>query len=257
MHIPASLRPQEEVIEEFGVSVKYTILLVIIGVIIVGFDLFVRFALVEMLSRIVVQLGIFGSLFTNGVMIVVALVGLYLIGLGLFFRVAYRYFFTNERVIESVGFFSQQTVSAEYKHMTDLIVRQDPISHLILNTGTLAINTAGGPKEEIVLTNIDNPTARREQVRGLAAATLNGKKITRELLRQLKRQTGMLSEDPQPQAVENNGITPAVLPEDVLSVAIPESLKLTINTDEGIEDLRGDGIDDSDRLRAKQKKLNL
>jgi hypothetical protein len=255
MHIPASLRPQEEVIDEFGVSIKYTILLVIIGVVIIGLDIFVRFGLVEATNKIATQFGLLGPLFIDGIALVVSLIGFYLIGLGIFFRLAYHYFLTNERVIESTGFLSQQTVSAEYKHLTDLIVRQDPISHLILNTGTLAINTAGGPKEEIVLINIDNPTARREQVRGLAAATQNGKKVTRELLRQLKQQTGMSSDQSQPQVVSNS-IMPAALPEVVLPEAISEAAQPATTQNEEIEDLKGDGIDDSDRLRAAQKKLN-
>ncbi len=258
---PGSLRPQEEVIDEFGVSVKYTILLGIIGSLIIGAGLVIRVAWSEQLELIATQLGVFGPLVVTVAVGAIVLTGAYLIALGLFFRVAYRYYFTTERVIESVGFLSQHTVSAEYKHLTDLIVRQDPISHLVLNTGTLAINTAGGPQEEIVLTNIDNPTARREQLRGLAAAAQNGKQVTRALLKQLKRQTGMADT-----AAPDVTLTPAPLPEEALTSERSASSMTMSATARGtasgaettgtIEDLHGDGIDNSDVLRDKQRRLD-
>lgn len=253
MHQPTgSLRPQEEIIDEFGVSIKYTILLAVIGSLIIVAGLVLRFGWGDRLALIAEQLGLFGPLITNAVLVIIFLTGGYLIALGLFFRSAYHYYFTTERVIESVGVFSQQTISAEYKHLTDLIVRQDPISHLILNTGTLAINTAGGPKEEIVLTNIDNPTARREQLRGLAAAAQGGKQVTKALLKQLKRQTGMA--EPVTPA---DTLTLAPLPEEALTdmrptpPSTPGAKPVT-----AIEDLHGDGIDTSDVLRDKQRRLD-
>ena len=90
MHQPASLRPQEEVIDQFGVSIKYTILLVLIGAFVLGFDLYLRFGQTEALQRTAVQLGLFGPLITNGALLLILFAGLYLIGLGLFFRVAYH-----------------------------------------------------------------------------------------------------------------------------------------------------------------------
>jgi len=251
MHQPASLRPQEEVIDQFGISIKYTILLASIGVIIVTATLLVRFMLSDQLNSFSSQLGLLGPLVVNGFVLLLSLVGLYLIGLGLFFRAAYHYYFTTERVIESVGYFSQVTVSAEYKHLTDLIVRQDPISHMILNTGTLAVNTAGGPKEEIVLINIDSPTARREQLRGLAATALSGRKVTRELLRTLKKQTGMTVDNNEPEQSVGD-IKPAALPEE-LPIESPN--RPVQPTSRVIIDRDGDGIDEADRLRDAQEHL--
>lgn len=252
MHQPASLRPQEEVIDQFGISTKYTILLVLIGVVILVVTLLTRLIWGDQLDSLANQLGLLGPLVINGLVLIIAIVGLYLIGLGLFFRAAYHYYFTTERVIESVGYLSQVTVSAEYKHLTDLIVRQDPISHLILNTGTLAVNTAGGPKEEIVLINIDSPTARREQLRGLAAAALGGRKVTKELLKTLKRQTGMPIDDSRSNDDKNGSIAPAALPEEL---PIEPSLRPVQSTSRAIVDRDGDGIDEADRLRDAQQHL--
>lgn len=246
MSSPSTLRPKEQVIEEFGVSIKYTLLLVGIGAIVMGIVLFIRFFRVDAFMSAAASLGLLGPFILDAAAVIVGLMGVYLIGLGLFFRVAYHYYLTTERVIASAGFFSQRTVSAEYETVSDLIIRQDAIGHLLLGTGTLGVNTFGGQPEEVELANIDDPTARREQLRGLAEVVQEGRKVTPHLFRDLKRQRGMLAsnDDPDVQAV-----VPSIDP------TTPTPMPPMDDDADIIEDLKGDGVDDSDRLRAAQKKL--
>lgn len=260
MSTPSTLRPKEEVIEEFGVSIKYTLLLVGIGVIVIGIVLFARFANAVAFASAADALGLLGPLILDAATVLVALMGVYLIGLGLFLRISYHYYLTTQRVISSIGFFSQRIVSAEYKTVSDLIVRQDAISHLLLGTGSLGVNTFGGQPEEVELANIDNPTGRREQLRGLAETVQGGRQVTANLLQELKQEKGMLASN-EPDA--NDVMSPSVDTKRT-SVKLPDVLdpELTTtppvvpsSTDTEIVDLNGDGIDESDKLRAAQKKM--
>jgi hypothetical protein len=248
-----TLRPKEQVIEEFGVSIKYTILLGIVGGFILGLALIFRFIRVDVYASAAQALGLLGPLLLDAATAAVCLIGLYLIVVGLFFRVSYHYYLTTERVISSIGFFTQRIVSAEYKTVSDLIIRQDAISHFLLGTGTLGVNTFGGQPEEVELANIDNPTARREELRGLAEAVQEGRAVTSNLLRDLKSQRGMLAssdskDTEEPETNQQKSEAP-ILPID------PQSTIRPLKNKPLIEDLEGDIIEESDRLRAAQKKL--
>jgi hypothetical protein len=255
MRSTAPLRPKEQVIEEFGVSIKYTILLGIVGGIILSLVLFFRFVRGVDFIAATQMLGILGPFALNATTIVVGLIGLYLIVFGLFLRISYHYYLTTERVISSIGFFSQRIVSAEYKTVSDLIIRQDAISHFLLGTGTLGVNTFGGQPEEVELANIDNPTSYREHLRGLAEAVQEGRTVTSGLLRDLKSQRGMLAsndmkEGEQLEARKNSIEAPG------LPVSINNNKPPLLRNEPLVEDLEGDIIQESDRLRAAQKKLN-
>ena len=254
MSHPTALRPQEKVIEEFGVSIKYTILLGIIGSLILGLALYYRFIRVDIYFSAAQALGILGPSALNAVVIVVGLIGLYLIIFGLFLQLSYHYYLTTERVISSIGFFSKRIVSAEYKTVSDLIIRQDAISHFLLGTGTLGVNTFGGQPEEVSLSNIDNPTARREELRGLAEAVQEGRTVTTNLLQELKSQKGMLASNDSP-AIEPSNIDQQKTEAPLLPID-PESSMRPIKSKPLIEDLEGNVVEESDRLRAAQKKLN-
>lgn len=249
----SALRPREKVIEEFGVSIKYTVLLGIVGGTILAMAFIFRFISVDLYLSASQALGILGPLVISTTTIVVGLIGLYLIIFGLFLRVSYHYYLTTERVISSIGFFTQRIVSAEYKTVSDLIIRQDAISHFILGTGTLGVNTFGGQPEEVELANIDNPTARREELRGLAEAVQEGRIVTQNLLRDLKGQKGMLASNDSPdiESITSNK-EPTETP--ILPLKSEDNLR-PLKNKPLIEDLEGDIIEESDRLRAAQKKL--
>lgn len=271
MHQPDHLRADEDVIEEFSVSAKYTILLVIIGV------LALLLAGAAMIYAVPLIRAIGGAPLGPLVVILlqVALIigGLYAIGLGIYLQIGYDFFLSNQRVIESVGFLSRRELSTEYRQINDLIVRQDFINKLILNTGTLAITTPGTAGEEFKLLNIDNPIGRRDLLRRLIRAGLDGHKIDRYTVAHAKVAVGMAASEEE--ALKSlNSISPNAS-EELKAVAeheeqfhteteTPSSVPATppsgstsdVPVVEEIEDLHGDGIDASDRLRAAQKQLD-
>jgi hypothetical protein len=258
MNSDLDLRHNEEVIDEFGVSIKYTILLGLIGIFILGGAILFRMLGSQTFNNLAEMLGIFGPLVLYAVLVIIICFGVYLVLLGLFFHFAYRYYLTTERVIESVGLFPQRAVSAEYRAISDMIVRQDFINHMILNTGTLGVNTFGGQPEEVELRNIDNPVARREQLRGLSEAAHEGQAVTKDMLRDLKRQTGMLKHDGVKQ---NNwfGSNSHQSPESedvVYSQTSPQDTNKQTKIDSVVEDINEDVIEESDKLRDAQKKLD-
>lgn len=264
MSHPPSLRVQEQVIEEFGVSRKYVILLVILGVLLAIGGVILSRQDDPLIDAIALGAGPLAPLIFLAVELAIGGAGVFLLLRAFYLVVSYHYFLTNERVMETVGFLAQRTVSADYKAITDLVVRQDFINRLILNTGTLTANTPGGPGEEITLLNIDNPQARREQLRGLAQAAASGERIDQRYLAKLKVQTGMARDTTTAyEQLEHSAVNPVpgevamaatpVQPPRATPVAAPASVR---PGDVDVEDFNGDGrIDESERLRAAQKKM--
>lgn len=85
------------------------------------------------------------------------LLGLYLIGYGFYLKAAYYYFFTDKRIIHYHQFFGTDLISIDYQKITDMNVKENFLEKIFLNSGNLAINTSGTPKEEIVFTHISDP----------------------------------------------------------------------------------------------------
>ncbi|HIH31637.1 TPA: PH domain-containing protein [Candidatus Woesearchaeota archaeon] len=67
-----------------------------------------------------------------------------------------RYALTNERLMYSMGIFSEKFKSSSYKYITDIAFHQT-FWDKIMNTGTLTINTAGTDRYEIRYRKIRNP----------------------------------------------------------------------------------------------------
>lgn len=258
---PPSLRIQEQVIEEFGVSRKYTILLIIFGLALMVLGVVSAFIDDPLVDAVSVSAGPLGPLIFWVVEGVFVVAGLSLVIRAIYLVLAYHYFLTNERIIQSLGFLAQNSVSADYRAITDLTVRQDFINRLILNTGTLTANTPGGPGEEVVLLNIDNPQARREQLRQLADAAMHGARIDRHYLAQLKTETGMAEDvaSAEHELERDEGIAvPGVVSPRVGSAPDEPSIPNApaVSSAENPEDFNQDGrIDESERLRAAQKKV--
>ncbi len=95
--------------------------------------------------------------------IVLGLLGIFLIIMGLLFghyyNTAFKYIFTNRRIIIHNGWLSTKTASLDYDKITDIRVIQDYWEKIFYQTGTLTIDTAGGPDndEAIILKNINSP----------------------------------------------------------------------------------------------------
>jgi len=85
------------------------------------------------------------------------LLGLYLIGYGFYLKAAYYYFFTDKRIIYYHQFFGTDLISIDYQKITDMNVKENFLEKIFLNSGNLAINTSGTPKEEIVFAHISDP----------------------------------------------------------------------------------------------------
>lgn len=272
------LRADEEVIEEFGVSNKYTYLLLGIGLVILGIGILSLLYNDPIIDFIAAGAGPLAPAVFVFISIALFVVSFAVGGIGIYLRLAYRFYLTNQRILERVGLLGQQTISADYPEITEVIVRQDIFNRLLLNTGTLAVNTPGSAGVEFNLVNVDNPAARREILRHLVRAANQGVEIDRRFIAEVKAQTGMsasveaalaelekstgdvsepdILNEPEPRKQQ---ISPVADPAPTIpdAPAAPETKPtpfITTSADE-VEDLHGDGIDESDRLRAAQKHL--
>lgn len=269
MHQPDRLRVDEEVIEEFSVSKKYTIVLLVIGALFGLLGIIALFNQSLVLGGIAAGTGVLGPILVLFVGLAALGLGLYLIVLGIYFQVGHDFYLTNQRVVESVGFFSRRELSTEYRQINDLIVRQDFINKLILNTGTLAITTPGTSGEEFRLINIDNPVGRRDILRQLIRTDLNGQTIDRHTVAHAKVAVGMAKSEEEAlleldRSVGNLSANLATEAQEIVKEheqtlhqppsPAPTPTPSTPETE--VEDLHGDGIDASDRLRAAQKRLD-
>ena len=70
---------------------------------------------------------------------------------------AHRYILTTRRVIIKKGLISVRLTSALYDKVTHIEVEQGIMDRLIMKHGNIIINTAGGNKDEILITAIDEP----------------------------------------------------------------------------------------------------
>lgn len=84
-----------------------------------------------------------------------------LAGLWLYFEVylkaAHRYAFTSKRVIVRRGWLSTKMFAFDYGQITGVVVRENFLEKILLRTGTLAIDTAGTDRVEVVLQHVERP----------------------------------------------------------------------------------------------------
>ena len=161
------VRPGEKVIREFTISPRYFWFSITIGVLlIVIFPFFaqgfVSLLLPNQISRSIIPIGF----------VISTPIGLIILLQSLYLRAARQYLLTSERVVETIGLFSQRTVNAEYTQITDIRVTQDPFERFILGTGYVGVNTAGGEREEIKLDRVAAPYKLCHQIRELCEERL-------------------------------------------------------------------------------------
>lgn len=111
---------------------------VLLAIIFFGFDI----------TAIVIGL-LFGSYFTLS---------------GLYKKLTLKYLVTDRRVILKKGLVGQSTVSADYSRITDVTVKQGILGRVLLHTGTILLNTAGGDIEELELKWIQDPFEAKDVI---------------------------------------------------------------------------------------------
>ena len=134
------LREDETVEYEFSIGKKYRML----GLISVGF------------------IGLIMMLATPPFGIIIILITLFYFGY--YLKVANAYAFTDKRVLIHRGWLSTDTISVEYKNITDARVKESFLEKMITKTGNLSINTAGSGMTEIVLKHITTPYEVRKKL---------------------------------------------------------------------------------------------
>lgn len=159
MKLPSS-RPNEQVVEDFTVGTSYTVAQVLFALALPV--LFYGLAqLLDMVKFLTPELKpiVFTLFFWAG-----ALAGLYIIATAVYLRLARHYFVTNERILQVNGWLAQKTISIDYATITDITVEQDIFERFLLQTGSLLLDTAGQPTEEIKLYHIASPAKLRDQI---------------------------------------------------------------------------------------------
>ncbi len=100
-----------------------------------------------------------------GVLLIpVFLIGFVLIALSLYRKITLKYLITDKRVIFKKGLIGQSTVSADYSRITDVTVEQGILGRILLHTGTIHLNTAGGDVKELELKWIQNPFETKDVI---------------------------------------------------------------------------------------------
>lgn len=111
---------------------------------------------------IAIALGLAWAYFTEsniGYGLLAGLAGSIIIGLllAIWHYHANRYILTTRRVIIKKGLVSVKLISALYDKITHIEVEQGVLDRLIMKHGNIIINTAGGNKDQLLISAIDEP----------------------------------------------------------------------------------------------------
>ena len=128
------ISPEEKVLIEFGIAENYARFWIFLGI------------LTGAISLIFVEQRWLGLL-----------LAITLIVYGFYLKFAYFYFLTDKRLIFYYHFFNTEMITIDYQKITDISARENFLERIFLGSGNLSINTAGGPKEEIIFSHIANP----------------------------------------------------------------------------------------------------
>lgn len=133
-HIWKKLLSKEEKIEyQFSISSRYTTFGLVIWGIIALFFIIANFWL--------------------GILIFAIIVFYY----KFYLPTANAYAFTNKRVLMHTGWLSTHAISVDYSKITDIHIIEPFLDKTIINTGHIAIITAGTTRDQIVLQHIESP----------------------------------------------------------------------------------------------------
>jgi uncharacterized membrane protein YdbT with pleckstrin-like domain len=129
------LLPDEKIEYECGVSTKYIL-----------YSLFILILLSIFMIPIVIVL-IFPIFFIID----------YFFYIVFYLKLAYKYAFTNKRIIAQIGWLSLQSITIDYSKITDVVVQQTFLGRILTKSGNLFINTSGSSNHELIIKDIDNP----------------------------------------------------------------------------------------------------
>jgi len=145
------LAPNEKIVKEFSISPSFFVFLVIVGIALtIGLPLLIILFLALVNQPVSSQIHIF--LWPLSIII-----GLVFITYAFYFRAARHYFISTHRISETKGLVARRTISTEYDDVTNIRISQDMIERIILKTGMVAIDTAGGDAEEIKFERVADP----------------------------------------------------------------------------------------------------
>lgn len=139
----------EKILVEFGVAKAYANFWIFLGMVI----LFISLIFIKELWLAI-------------------LLGLSLLAYGFYLKAAYFYFLTDKRIICYYQFLRTELTSIDYQKITDVNVKENFLEKIFLNSGSLAINTAGTPKEEIVFTHLAAPHLLKKKLDEIKSAGL-------------------------------------------------------------------------------------
>ena len=80
-----------------------------------------------------------------------------------YWRRTKTYYITNKRVIQEEGWINKKIMSAVYRNIADVTLKQTIIQR-IFNTGDVLLNTKGGRSSEIVLKGVRWPRKIRNKI---------------------------------------------------------------------------------------------
>ncbi len=136
-----TLNPEEKVEYEFSIGNRYRkICLFTLGIISIGLVIFPPYIV--------------------GLLAFLSVVFYY----GFYIKIANAYAFTNKRIIIYRGWLSTETISVDYKKITDVTVKEPLLEKFITYSGHLIINTAGTSAPEIILKHIDRPYETKKKL---------------------------------------------------------------------------------------------
>ncbi len=209
--------PDEREIYEFSIAPSYTIvqLVAAAGIPVIAWILIKLFQLLLILPADLTG-GAVAAIYA-----VAFAISLYLALAALYIRLARHYYLTTDRVIAITGWLAQTTVSVDYPTITDLTVTQDVFERFITRSGTIEVDTAGSPGEEIAFIHVANPHGVRDQILELS-----------EKAKQLLARYG------------HEGIVRSI------SVA-PNSAAFPIQTNPAVIDANSDGVIDTPTAQSK------
>jgi uncharacterized membrane protein YdbT with pleckstrin-like domain len=89
--------------------------------------------------------------------------------LGLLIPTLYQLFFihyaiTDQRMMEREGIFHKRFITVDFGSVTDVFIHEPFLERLLTGTGTLGVNTAGGPRMELIFNHVRRPYKLRNDI---------------------------------------------------------------------------------------------
>ncbi len=74
------------------------------------------------------------------------------------------YFITETKIYKKTGVIWTKLIESGKEDVTDITIQKTLLDRLIYGTGTIKLNTAGGPKIELILEKVDNPEMKKKEI---------------------------------------------------------------------------------------------